>query len=152
MIQITNKKVAGFDARWAPFHGFSTLFNNPGNHYLQQRSGLHYLANDVNNDTAQHFYKLLHESITHLNIDFLTNSFLFCVLPPNTYHVTLLGGLNHQDVSQLHLQNQSMINDWLKCLPESFCNTPNNIFQLPAASPLCTKRDWNINFRFNGLL
>ena len=151
MLHITNKKIAGFDTRWAPFHGFSILFNNPDDHCLQQHSGTLYLANDVSNDTALYFYKLLHECLTQLNIDFLTNTFLFCPLPPSTYHVTLFGGLNHRHVSQVNSQYQAMVDDWLKGLPQSFCITPDDIFQLPAASALCTKRDWNINFRFNGL-
>jgi hypothetical protein len=152
MIHITNKKVAGFDPRWAPFHGFSILFNNPSSRCLQERrSGILDLANDVYNDSALDFYKILHEGVTRLNIDSLTNNFLFCALPPNTYHVTLWGGLNYRHVPQIDLQYRPIVQNWLSNLPESFCDASKDIFQVPATSPLCTKRDWNVNFLFEGL-
>jgi len=152
MLHITNKKVAGFDARWAPFHGFSILFNNPGDHCLQQRRpGILDLVNDIFSDSALYFYKILHEGVTHLDINYLTNNFLFCALPSNAYHVTLWGGLNYRHITQVDSQYRSMAENWLSGLPESLCNASNDILQVPATSPLCTKCDWNVDFRFDGL-
>ena len=152
MLHITNKKVAGFDARWASFHGFSILFNNPGNNCLQQRyPGIVHLANTVRNDPALHFYQILEEGVTRLDIDSLVNRFLFCALPSSSYHVTLWGGLNCRHVDNIGPQYHSMAQNWLTGLPESFFDTPKDIFQLPSMSSLCTKRDWNMKFRFDRL-
>ncbi|CAF0809810.1 unnamed protein product [Adineta steineri] len=152
MLHITNRKVAGFNTQWASFHGFSILFNNLGDKCLQsRRPGMLDLVNDVNDNPALKFYAILHEGITRLNTNFLTNQFLFCALPPSTYHVTLWGGLNDRHVTKIEPQYRSIVEKWLLDLPESFCNTPKSIFDLPATSPLCLKRDWNINFCFDGL-
>jgi hypothetical protein len=152
MLHITNKKVAGFNARWAPFHGFSILFNNPGDHCLQQRdSDISDLVNNVRSDPALHFYKTLEEGVTHLDINALTNRFLFCALPSNAYHVTLWDGLNYRHITQIDPQYRSMAENWLSSLPKSFCVTPKDISQLPMMSSLCTKCDWNMNFRFDRL-
>jgi|GEM_PF-660392 len=152
MLQITNTKVAGFDARWDPFHGFSILFNNPGDHCLQQRrSGILDLANDISSDSALYFYKILYEGVTHLDINYLTNNFLFCALPSNAYHVTLWGGLNYRHLTQVNSKYRSMAEKWLSGLPESVWDASNDLLQLPATSPLCTNCNWDVDFRFDGL-
>jgi hypothetical protein len=106
--------VAGFDVQCAPFHDLSILFNNPGEHCLQQcRSGIFDLANNVYNDFALHFYKILHECVTRLDINFLTNKFLFCALPLSVYHVTRWDRLNYRHVKQNDPQYRSMAQNWL---------------------------------------
>jgi hypothetical protein len=41
MVTITNTKIAGVDGpRWAPFRGFSLLFDNPGDGVLPMGKGL----------------------------------------------------------------------------------------------------------------
>lgn len=152
MLKITNRKVAAFDVRWAPFQGFSILFNNPGNNCFRQRHhDVFDLVNDVHHDSSLTFYKILRESIARLDVDSLTNRFLFCPLPPTSYHVTLWGGLNCKNITGINPEHRSMVENWLFTLPDSFINTPKEIIELAEMSSLCTKRDWNVNFRFNGL-
>ena len=153
MQHITNTKVASIDPlRWAPFHGFSILFNNPGQHCLREtRPGVLELANDVHTDPTLNFYRRLHESLTRLDVGSLVDSFCLCPLPPAAYHVTLCDGLNDRRVGQLNTQDYPIAHSWLSGLPGSFCDAPKEIFELPATSPLCTRRDWNINFRFDQL-
>ncbi|UJR11348.1 hypothetical protein I4U23_015529 [Adineta vaga] len=153
MLHITNSKVAGFNVRWASFHGFSILFNNPGEHCLRPRSSKIYdLNNNVHTDSSLQFYKILDEGIIRLDNDFLTNQFLFCALPPTTYHVTLWGGLNIRHISQIDLQHRPIVESFLSDLPESLCDiSADDILQLPSMSLLCTKRNWDINFCFDRL-
>ena len=152
MLHISNRKVAGFNVRWASFRGFSILFNNRGDHCLQSRSPqISYLHNNISNDTALEFYKILEEGITRLDVDTLTSQFLFCALPSSTYHVTLWGGLNYRHISQIDPQYRSTAENWLSGLPESLCNMAEDILQLPSMSSLCQKRDWSIKFRFDRL-
>lgn len=152
MLKITNTKVGAFDVRWAHFSGFTILFNNPGNNCFRQRdSGVFDLANDIYRDPSLNFYKILHENLTKLGIDSLTNRFLFCPLSSTSYHVTLFSGLNCRNVLQMDSDYRPMVENWLTTLPDSFLNTPKEILELAEMSPLCAKNDWNINFRFNGL-
>ncbi|CAF1646620.1 unnamed protein product [Adineta ricciae] len=44
-----------------------------------------------------------------------------------------------------------MAEKWLSDLPQSMYNTSDDILRLPLMSSVCTKRDWNINFRFDHL-
>ena len=81
MLKIKNRKIDAFDVRWAPFQGFSIVFNNPGNHCFRERNpGVVDLVNDVYHDSSLHFYKIL----THLDADSLTKKTLFCPLSPTT--------------------------------------------------------------------
>lgn len=152
MLNITNRKISALDVRWAPFQGFSILFNNPGSNCFRARhSGVFDLVNGVHHDPSLNFYKILQENITHLDVDSLTKRFLFFSLSPTSYHVTLWGGLNCRYITRINPEYRSTVENWLLTLPDSFVNIPKEIIEFSEVSSLCTKRDWNINFRFNGL-
>ena len=153
MLNITNRKVGAFDVRWAHFQGFTVLFDNPGDNCFRKRQpGIYDLANNVQCDPSLNFYEILHENLASLDIDSLTNRFLFCPLTSASYHVTLWSGLNCRNAPKVNSQYHSMVENWYLTLPNSFMNTPKEILELAESSPICTTNNWNINFRFNGLV
>lgn len=93
MITVTNPKVAGFTPVWAPFQGFSLLFDNPGDHLsvFHDQAELK-MINCNTNHPALTFYKSLEDTLSTFKQLFST--YLFCPLPSYSYHVTLWDGLN----------------------------------------------------------
>ncbi|CAF1140031.1 unnamed protein product [Adineta ricciae] len=70
MLRISNKKIAGFEGRWASFPGFTILFDNPGENYLKPRSSKIFdLHNKLHVDSALHFYKILDEGMARLDVN-----------------------------------------------------------------------------------
>ena len=149
MISITNAKVAGFVPRWTAFRGFSLLWDNPGQCLARSGQRLD-LACDVDADTELSFYKTLRDSLNALDVNLLTNAYLFCPLPPPSYHVTLWDGGNDGNTAKVLPAQHPLLQDFLTRLPNSIL-TPNPITDVPAASPLVTRQDWNVRFRFNSL-
>ena len=117
MFSITNEKVAGFTPRWATFRGFSILFDPPGAGLLPSGNRLD-LACDVAADPALGFYKRLRDSLTRLDPDRLTATYLFCPLPPPSYHVTVWDGGNDGNVGEVDGDARREMEDWLAGLPE----------------------------------
>lgn len=149
MIQITNPKVAGFTPRWAPFRGFSLLWDNPGSGLTRSGTLLHLTA-DVDADPALGFYRSLRDSLDELDRNVLTNAFLFCPLPPPSYHVTLWDGLNDANGTQVHAAHRQPAEAFLAGLPDSLAG-PYEWLRLAAESPLAARRDWELELRFDRL-
>lgn len=118
MITITNPKIAGFAPRWAPFGGFSVLFDNPGQGLTAVGRQL-FLTSDVDADPALGFYRGLRDNLARLGGDQLTNRYLFCHLPSPSYHVTLWDGGNHGNVGAVLSEHRQKLDDLLAGLPES---------------------------------
>jgi hypothetical protein len=82
-MEITNPKVKSMIPEWAPFKGFSLLFDNP-------------------NESA------LYDTICDIS-DILTpalKGFSFCPLPRSSYHITVWDGINDGNLSQISSENQ----------------------------------------------
>lgn len=150
MITVANPKVAGFAPRWAAFRGFSILFDNPGNSLTRSGNRLD-LTCDVDADSELGFYKALRDSLDSLNVDLLTRTYLFCPLPPPSYHVTVWDGGNDGNVREVFNEQRHKLEAFLSGLPDTLMR-PNELTEMTAASPLVTKRDWNIRFRFDQLV
>jgi hypothetical protein len=148
MISITNEKVAGFDPRWAAFRGFSLLFDNPGMS-LTTSGALAYIDCDVDGDKDLLLYKAFRNSLSNIGIDILTNTYLFCPLPPASYHVTVWDGLNDGSVDHVVAAHRSECERFLQGLPLSLCES--DLFPEIAASKVVSTLDWNIQFRFGRL-
>jgi hypothetical protein len=148
MISITNAKVAGFTPRWATFRGFSILFDNPGQSLAragQQRT----LSCDVDGDPSLGFYRSLRDSLARLDLDLLTNSYLFCPLPPSSYHVTVWDGGNDSNVGQVVPDHRHALDLLLAGLPATL-SEPNGLTTLAARSPLVADGG-AITFRYDRL-
>lgn len=146
MITITNPKVAGFVPRWARFRGFSLLFDGnliPAGPRLD-------LANDVDADSSLDFYRGLRDGLAALDPDLLTATYLFCPLPPPSYHVTVWDGGNDGNIAQVHGDRRPELEQLLAGLPDSLLR-PNALIDRAAASPLVTHPDWDVTLRFDRL-
>lgn len=149
MALITNKKVTSLIPVWAPFHGFSLLFDNPGSG-LKPMGGLKKITCNVDTDPVLSLYKALADSLETVGPDVLMNTCLFCTLPYDSYHVTMWDGVNDGNLSRIATSYRKELETYLKGFPDSF-SKPGKITKTVNASPLATKSDWNIRFRFEKL-
>ena len=155
MFSITNKKVAGFIPRWAGFRGFSILFDNPGD-CLTPSGPCLTLACDVETDAALGFYKSLRDALARLDPDLLTAAYLFCPLPPPSYHVTVWDGGNAGNVARVTADRRAALERLLAGLPDTLAQQQeldefNELIESVQASPLVRRQDWDIEFRFDHL-
>jgi hypothetical protein len=150
MITITNAKVGGFVPRWAPFRSFSLLFDNP-RHSLTRSGDRLDLNSDLDADPELGFYRRLRDSLGDLGPDLLTNTYLFCPLPPASYHVTVWDGGNDGNVDRVTGSQRSELEALLAGLPGSLSH-PNSLVEMAAASPLVRRDEWNLRFRFDRLI
>jgi hypothetical protein len=149
MITITNPKVAGFVPQWAPFRGFSVLFDN-SDASLVGAGSLKQLAGDVDNDPALGFYRALRDAITGLDLRVLRHTYLFCPLPSLSYHVTVWDGANDGSLNSGTPSQRQVFEHLIADLPQAF-SQPHPLIQLVAESELVRRKDWNIQFCFNRL-
>jgi hypothetical protein len=149
MISITNTKVAGFAPVWAPFRGFSILFDTPGD-ALRRTGRYNLLACDVAGDPALGFYRALRDTLAALDVRLLTNTYLFCPLPPESYHVTVWDGANDGMLQQVEPQRRPAIEELLADVPAAL-HAPHPLIRIVRESPLVARRDWDLTFRFSHL-
>ena len=149
MITVTNPKVAGFSPRWRSFRGFTLLFDNPGKS-LADWQGFQLVACNVASDPDLEFYRALRGGLEEIGLDMLIETYLFCPLAPASYHVTAWDCVNDGHAAQVHAQYRPELTKLLDELPASVAK-PNTFTELPFASKLITKQDWNIRFRFDRL-
>jgi hypothetical protein len=149
MITITNPKVAGFVPQWAPFRGFSVLFDN-SDASLVGAGSLKQLAGDVDGDPALGFYRALRDAITGLDLRVLRHTYLFCPLPSLSYHVTVWDGANDGSLNSGTPSQRQVFEHLIADLPQAF-SQPHPLIQLVAESELVRRKDWNIQFCFNRL-
>jgi hypothetical protein len=149
MLTISAPKVAGFTPRWAPFPGFSLLFDSLGTPY--RREGVfETLACDVAHDPALGFYRRVYEGFARFNFDRLLNTYLFCSLPPESYHVTAFDVANQGDLTRCRA-------DCLDSLRELLAQVPDNGWSMdyPLLSPVyessLSTQPWNLRLRYGKL-
>jgi hypothetical protein len=149
MITITNPRIAGFVPRWAPFRGFTILFDNPGRSLTRVGRQL-VVDGDLDADPALGFYRGLRDNLAGLGIDLLTNTYLFCPLPPPSYHVTLCDGGHQGDIGAMRPEQRHKLATLLDGLPEAL--TPaNDLIARAMASPLVTGGR-ELRFRYDRLV
>ena len=101
MITITNTKVAGLEAKWASFRGFSLLFDNPGESLSPKETNLKQIDCPLDEQKDLQFYRCLNRWIDKVGRQKLINTYMFCPLPFNSYHVTVWDGLNDANVHKI---------------------------------------------------
>ncbi|CAG7649970.1 hypothetical protein PAESOLCIP111_05984 [Paenibacillus solanacearum] len=105
MMTITNRKVAGLTPAWAPFYGFSLLFDNPGHSVAAGDAEGELEAMACHPDEpALSFYRTFHEQSAEL--EQLHADYLLCPLPFHSYHVTVWDGLNVSNVNKMTAYSQ----------------------------------------------
>jgi hypothetical protein len=151
MIAITNAKVAGLDGpRWAPFRGFSLLFDNPGDGVSPMGKDLARLNFPVDTSPDLHLYRSFVVCLDRIGRDSLIDNYLFCPLPPCTYHVTVWDGLNDGNVELVFPGYRPDLESFLEALPDSLL-TDREFTGEVDDSPLVLRTDWTIKFKFSKL-
>ena len=148
MITITQNKIAGFEPRWASFAGFSMLFDNPGDSLTVDGD----LAK-ITCAPAAHgplaLYSGLEKALEELDRDLLIRTYLFCPLPPSSYHVTVWDGINVDNIWSVNPAVRSAWSAFLNGLAPSL-KTPPDSMEVVTRSAL---RNWSssISFQFEKL-
>ncbi len=154
IITITNEKIAGFVPVWAPFKGFSLLFDNPGNSLSPMPdNGSLYKINcncPAQSGTAGNpeLYKIFSLSLN--GIKQLLSRHLFCPLPCSSYHVTVWDGLNDSNVHKIKRSERLGVKEFLKKLPESLLESSRVAIRL-SGDPLPVPMNSIITFKFEKL-
>ena len=148
MITITNNKVSGFAPCWAPFRGFSLLFDNPGAS-VAERGGFGRIDCSAEPDPELGLYQALAAGIGKLGASALTNTHLFCPLPASSYHVTVWDGVNDANLVDLSPAHGLRCRRWLDALPQSLREVAQ-VREL-AASALLAAPDWGLRLRLESL-
>lgn len=153
MITITNDKVAGFSPRWANFRGFSLLFDNPFDDdnlglSFDPMGGLLKIRCSMYNPKLG-FHKILKEGLDKIGVDMLVNKFLFCSLPPESYHVTVWDGVNYGNIDDVNMSDRMNFRSFLNNFPHS-ASRSTEFTKLISSSPLAETID-TIRFRFSKL-
>ena len=151
MITITQDKIFGFAPRWAPFNGFSLLFDNPDNGLspLQQNSELMKLESVPSHPTLA-LYQALVDARNSIDTRLLTNTYLFCPLPPSSYHVTVWDGLNVRHFPDGNPSGTETWEGFVKNLLHTF-DQNSKFTGWTSESPLVQHPDWNMTFQFDRL-
>lgn len=149
MITITHDKILGFTPRWAPYNGFSLLFDNPDGGFspLQENNQLMKLDSASSHPTLE-LYQAFVDTLDLIDTNLLTNTYLFCPLPPSTYHVTVWDGLNVGNLADVNPSEQERWTDFVNKLPHTF-HENSEFTSWAEASSLTQNLDWNIIFRLD---
>ncbi|UCC61495.1 MAG: hypothetical protein JSV36_11850 [Anaerolineae bacterium] len=150
MITITNSKIAGLEPRWAPFRGFSLLFDNPGQSLSAMgEEWLKVYCSPGENQDLQ-LYRSFAKFLDEIGRLELTNTYLFCPLPPYSYHVTAWDGLNDGNAQDVSARYHSKLESFLENLP-SLLLTDQEFTRDIQGSPLVINTNRSISFRFSEL-
>jgi hypothetical protein len=136
MLTITQAKVAGLEPRWAPFAGFSLLFDNPGS--AAARS------------PERTLYAQLDAAIGKIGRDALSRDFLLCPLPLSSYHVTVWDGINAENLSSVSDPLRAEWAAYLRGIPQPMCPEPASM-KVVRDSALAHGPRMPIKFRFEDL-
>jgi 2'-5' RNA ligase len=153
MITITNNKVLGFVPRWATYPGFSLLFDNPGDSVspMTEDGGLVKIDNAITDTGELSLYQAFVDTFSELGVPLLTNTYLFCPLPPYSYHLTVWDSINLGNIGSVsNLADREILEPFIFEFPGAFLRE-NRFTEVINASPLVTATDWNISFKFRDL-
>jgi hypothetical protein len=108
IIRVEQKKLAGFEPRWAAFRGFTVLFDNPGDSTIATGEARLDLCCPVGRGVPElALYDALSRSVEAMGRERLTCDYLFAPIAPMSYHVTLWDGINDGNAGQLEAPRQA---------------------------------------------
>lgn len=113
-MDITNPRLASLEPAWAPFRGFTLLFDNPGDG-LQEVDGWRRLSTDPDTD----FYRGIRTALRMIGGDDLRGDVGLCCLPSDTYHVTAWDGINDTNLGDVRGAHREQAESYLSGLPVS---------------------------------
>ena len=113
--------------RWADFRGFSLLFDS---------------------DPSAPFYQALTEGMELMGPKALVEKYMYCPLPPPSFHVTAWDGGNAGNLSETLPAWRTEHQELLRGLPDSEANG-SPLLELPRVSRLAQTR-WDLRLKFRG--
>jgi hypothetical protein len=124
MIPITNPKLLGLEPRWAPFRGFSLLFDPP--------------ADDT-------WLRALCAGVAELEDDALIAEHGLRLLPLPSYHVTVWDGVNDGKLAEVAPEWRAAWARFLQSIPTK--TFPDDLFREVRASEVLACPDWDLRLR-----
>jgi len=139
-ISITNSKIAGLDPTWAPYRGFSLLFDNPGESFSPDGTGLL----RIDNKPGDHLelYQSLAAFSQQIQSSIPKETYCFCPLPYHSYHVTVWDGISAGKAVNFSDTQRTNLDSLLADLPD-LLGTDNPCTGAAKASRLVTTK-WQI--------
>jgi hypothetical protein len=148
MITITNNKIASLSPFWASFKGFSLLFDNPAPCF-RPHNDLEFIDCSLAPPGTLSLYEKLRDALEVVGGPLLTTAFLFCPLPFASYHVTMLDGVNMDNVSSTQALYRKELQACITDIESAIGHMPQCTAFLEAA--LRTQRFQELSFYFAGL-
>ncbi len=151
MKKITNIKILKSGAKpiWAPFDGFSLIFNNPGNSFIRVKDNIVKLNCSLESTNSLELYFIFWNFLQKIDIKSLHRNYTFCPLSKDNYHVTVWDGLNKETVINLNPSLEKEYNSFITSIPQLFLDD-KKLFKDILSSQLITNQ-WYISFHFNKL-
>lgn len=160
MIHIDNSKIKAFPPGWETYICFSLLFDFDPKHYMVLKKGkLSKLNYDVNLDKAGLLSKF-DKALKHLNKSDLVNRHLLALLPYESYHITVWGGVSPSNKKMLHGRYLAQFTEFEEIVPhvkddrfELLLNWHHKSAFKPiiANSELVSEKNWDIELAFDQL-
>jgi hypothetical protein len=107
------------------------------------------LACAAEDDPQLRLYRGLRDGLARLGGESLTQDYLFCPLPPVSYHVTAWDGINDANVAGIDPGQRGSFQELLAGLPDSLQRS--GVLERVIASPLVQTTDWGLALRFDRL-
>jgi hypothetical protein len=145
-ITITQNKIGGFEPRWASYRGFSVLFDNPGASTSHSDGLLRIMCAPELGGQLDLYFKLA-KTIDEIGRDSLFATYLLCLLPSWSYHVTIWDGINVGNKSKLLGSLQVEWSDFLRGLPNTLQDPPKTM-SVVGDSSLTERGVWRHRFSF----
>ena len=123
-IAITNPKLAALGPQWAPFRGFSLLFENPSDRAL---------------------YDALQAGISRLSNSSLVANHFLRLLPPESFHVTVWDGINDGNLQNVAMECRDEWSRFLQSIPRP--EFIGDLFREVRSSELISRKNWNLSLR-----
>lgn len=144
MIQITSTKIEGFAPLWKTMRGWSLLFDRPG----ADAASAQLVRYGHNPDIR--FFERLSAAFDPQAQQAMLRDFLLCFLPSDSYHVTVLDGVNDDILPLIALEYRPVFSAYLEGMRRSLA-LPEPFAYLIGRSDLVQKKDWDIHFEFKEL-
>ena len=137
---------SGQEPGFAPFHGYSLLFDNLPESY-KDSNGLLWV--DCKGASNARFYEKLFAAFENVTSKQMWKNFSLCALPANSAHCTALDGNNSAALDSIHSERRGNIENLIRGLPESFVRARSVVKEF-YDSKLANER-WEIDFVFDAL-
>lgn len=146
MSNILKIQMPGVEPIWAPFEGFSLIFNNPGKSFEKVLGNVDRIRCSFSADESLKLYSILWGWLVKADLEQLYTRFSLCPMSPSNYHVTAWDGLNRNTPFKARSPVRSEYESFVSSIPEKL-STDQTLFTEIMSSSLVTRR-WNIGFRY----